>query len=89
MARERRDHAADRLAHEAVLARRAAAPVSTKLESLLYALAESQGSNADRYNAVATVAGWVGDRANEGINLDGFTVVSALEAALVGAGVKL
>jgi len=87
---ERRDARADREHAEKVLGLRAQAPGTVKLEGLLWALAEAQGLDQNAYDGVALVAGWVTDRANEGVELEATTILTALEAALKGLpGVKL
>lgn len=84
----RRDLEQDKRDGERVAALRAQAPNTVKLEGLLWALAESQGTSP-RYEDVALVASSVTGWANQGHEADAFLTLAAVEAALKAAGVRL
>ncbi len=66
---------------------RSRSPETTKLEGLLWALAEHV--NGDEHVNVGLIAGTVGDWARLGRNVNGPEILVVLEAALRAAGVRV
>jgi len=87
MARERRDRAQDRRDDAALLARRAKAPNTVKLEGLLWAFAEKHATAT--YERIAFIAAGVTDWANSGQEVDVVSTLAVIEAAMKEAGVRL
>lgn len=67
---------------------RSRSPETTKLEGLLWALAEHQ-RDPERHARVGQVAGVVGTWAAKGHNVNGPEALIVLEAALKAAGVRV
>lgn len=83
----RRDHERDRAHDLRVAALRAQAPETTKLEGLIWSLAEMHSTAT--YERVASIAATVSAWADTGHNVNGPEALIVVEAAFRAAGIRL